>query len=174
MAAAKAGKLVVVSPTSYVARRGPLADNCVFQGGRRFHIRHISGGLVDLLRHHACQSRFPIQPSRRRPIAHCQRSERKAESQRCRIDALKSWGGFDIFYRKLQSLKRRGGYGSSGEANMNSNLLDLTFLDIVSIFAHEHLYIPCYHHPPTYRKPSLSARTPSYIPSSLPTTLHHR
>lgn len=57
---------------------------------------------------------------------------------------------------------------------MNSNLLDLTFLDTVSIFAHEHLYIPFYHHPPIYRKPSLSARTPSSIPSSLSTTHSHR
>lgn len=88
MAATRAGKLVVVSlnPLSaYTLWQVLSADGSVFLGGRRLHVRHMHGRLVDFLRYHACILGFPDQHSGRRSVAHHQGGEREAEGQGCRL-----------------------------------------------------------------------------------------
>ena len=57
-------------------------------GRRRFHLRHLNGRLVDLLRHHARVFGLPVQYPRRRSLAHHQGGQREAKGQGCGVAAL--------------------------------------------------------------------------------------
>ena len=88
MAATRAGKLVVVSITplpAYTSWQVLSADDCVFLGWRRLHVRHMHGRLVDFLRYHACILGLPDQHSGWRSVTHHQGGKREAEGQGCRL-----------------------------------------------------------------------------------------
>ena len=97
MAAKRAGRLVVVSlPVTYAippAMAGAFIryrPRLFLLGGRRLHICHINGGLVDLLRHHARVLGLSLQHPRRRPVPYHQGSEREAKGQGCRLEVLET------------------------------------------------------------------------------------
>ena len=110
-AASKASKLVVVS-TILFNTRFPRKDQTNQPPGCRWsNIRHLHGGMVDLLRHHARLSRLPLRSPRWRSLPYRQRCKPEESSQGTRgliaIKKRKSTG-FSYYCIYILGLDRVG------------------------------------------------------------------